>query len=137
MTRVAHIEPDFVEFIPDDLDDGVLYVSIKYAVAVHNCCCGCHERVVTPLSPAQWRFTYDGERISLDPSVGNGALSCNSHYTITGNRPRWARPLTATETTASIRRDQTLARDYHQAASTSASAPAGRWARLWRRLVRR
>lgn len=81
----------FVEYIPDSLDDDVLYVSLPFRTAVHRCACGCREEVVTPLGPAEWRLTYDGETISLAPSVGNWNFACRSHYVIRNGRIRWAR----------------------------------------------
>ncbi|HEX7962665.1 MAG TPA: DUF6527 family protein [Terriglobales bacterium] len=57
------LEHQFVEFIPEVLDGGVPYISVKYATAVHKCCCGCSREVVTPLSPTFWHMTFDGEMI--------------------------------------------------------------------------
>ena len=39
--RIRQIEPSFVEYVPDALDDGILYVSIPFATATHKCFCGC------------------------------------------------------------------------------------------------
>jgi hypothetical protein len=72
----------FVDEVPERLEPGTLYVSMRYATALHLCCCGCGSEVVTPLSPVQWRVTFDGETITLDPSVGSWALPCRSHYVI-------------------------------------------------------
>jgi hypothetical protein len=33
---------------------------------------------------------YDGETVSLDPSVGNWSLPCRSHYWIRRGAVRWA-----------------------------------------------
>lgn len=82
---------EFVEFIPGELKDGTVYVSIAYAIAAHKCCCGCGREVVTPLSPTDWKLIFDGESISLDPSIGNWSFDCQSHYWITHNRVVWAR----------------------------------------------
>ncbi len=71
---------EFVEFIPCELEEGVLYISIPYTTAVHNCCCGCGNRVVTPLTPADWKLSYDGEAVWLSPSIGNWNFPCQSHY---------------------------------------------------------
>lgn len=90
MGRIQKLEHEFVEFIPEDLAEGVLYISCTYATAAHKCCCGCGLEVVTPLSPTDWRMTFDGESISLSPSVGNWGFECQSHYWISGNRIRWA-----------------------------------------------
>jgi hypothetical protein len=81
---------EFVEFIPEVLEVGIIYVSIKYATAVHKCCCGCGSEVVTPISPAGWKLIFDGETVSLDPSIGNWSFSCQSHYWIHRNRVKWA-----------------------------------------------
>lgn len=93
--RVDSLIPVFVEQIPDALEEGHLYISVQYATAIHKCPCGCGHEVVTPLSPTDWRLVYDGETISLDPSVGNWSFSCQSHYWITRNRvrtaPQWSR----------------------------------------------
>ena len=56
MKRVVSIKHEFVEFIPQERQEGVLYVSIPYATAVHNCLCGCGLKVVTPISPVGWQL---------------------------------------------------------------------------------
>lgn len=61
---------------------GMLYIALRYKTVTHLCCCGCGSEVVTPLSAAQWRITFDGETVSLSPSVGNWNLPCRSHYII-------------------------------------------------------
>lgn len=81
---------EFVEYIPDDLKDGVIYVSTKFGTVVHKCCCGCGNEVVTPLSPTDWQVTFDGESISLYPSIGNWSLDCKSHYWIKNNKVKWS-----------------------------------------------
>jgi hypothetical protein len=88
--RPTRIEHEFVEFIPEDLAANTVYVSIPYATAVHPCLCGCQERVVTPLSPTDWRVVFDGETVSFHPSIGNWSFPCRSHYVIERNRVRWA-----------------------------------------------
>lgn len=84
--RHTRLDPRFVKGVPRDLEPGVLYVSMEYGTVVHSCCCGCGHEVVTPLTPTDWRLTFDGETISLWPSVGNWNLPCRSHYVIKGNR---------------------------------------------------
>ncbi len=90
MKRELVLRHEFVEFIPDELAHGVVYVSIPHATVVHKCCCGCGMEVVTPLSPTDWELIFDGESISLDPSIGNWSFDCKSHYWIRRNRVRWA-----------------------------------------------
>jgi len=76
----------FVRFIPDNLEDNIIYISIEYSIAIHNCCCGCGNRVVTPFSPTDWKLIFDGESVSLYPSIGNWSFRCKSHYWITNNK---------------------------------------------------
>lgn len=80
----------FVDYIPDKLDPGTIYVSIEHAVVAHNCCCGCGLEVVTPLAPTDWKLTFDGDTVSLDPSIGNWSFPCRSHYWITNSKVHWA-----------------------------------------------
>jgi hypothetical protein len=80
----------FVEFVPDQLDDRTLYIAMQFATATHKCCCGCGHEVVTPLSPNDWKLTFDGVSVSLTPSIGNWNFPCQSHYWIRHNRVEWA-----------------------------------------------
>lgn len=84
------IKPEFVELIPEAVKEGVLYISFRYATATHKCPCGCGEIVVTPIRPTDWTLAWDGDTVSLNPSVGNWSLPCQSHYWITRNRIIWA-----------------------------------------------
>jgi uncharacterized membrane-anchored protein len=79
----------FVEFVPEDIQPNTLYVSVEYGTAVHKCCCGCGEEVVTPLTPTDWRLIFDGETVSLAPSIGNWSFKCRSHYFIRNNNIQW------------------------------------------------
>ncbi len=84
--RVQKLEHRFVRSVPRELEPGILYVSMDYGTAVHSCCCGCGEQIVTPFSPTAWKMLYDGESVSLTPSVGNWQLACRSHYVISQGR---------------------------------------------------
>jgi hypothetical protein len=97
MTRVSELRYEFVRLIPEDLTPGTLYISVEYATASHLCCCGCGFEVVTPLSPTDWKLTFDGESVSLHPSIGNWAFACQSHYWINRNRIQWAGRMTPEE----------------------------------------
>jgi hypothetical protein len=112
MSRLDRIEHRFVNYIPESLEPGVVYISLEYGAVLHSCCCGCGETVSIPLSPVQWKLTYDGETISLAPSVGSGVLPCNSHYWIRENTVRWAPALSKHETVASLQRDRAVAVDH-------------------------
>jgi hypothetical protein len=86
------IEHRFVEFIPEqnDIENGVIYISLEYDTVVHNCLCGCRQQVITPLSPTDWKLTYDGETITLFPSIGNWNFRCKSHYWIKKSEVQWS-----------------------------------------------
>ena len=71
MNRVESLDHRFVEYIPDSLEEGVIYVSIPFATVLHPCCCGCGNEVVTPLDPTDWHLTFDGRSVPLSPSIGN------------------------------------------------------------------
>lgn len=91
MTKVSLVAPQFQEVIPEHLVDGELYVSMEHATVVHRCCCGCGSEVVTPLTPDDWQLTFDGESVTLYPSIGNWSFKCRSHYWIRQGRVVWAR----------------------------------------------
>lgn len=108
MTRLDTVRPDFVDSFPDPMSPGVLYVSIPYRTCGHLCCCGCGNEVITPLSSARWAMTYDGENVSLWPSIGNWALPCQSHYVIKDGKARWSRGYSADEIAANRDHDRQL-----------------------------
>jgi hypothetical protein len=84
--RHKRLENRFVEHIPGHLEAGILYVSMEYATSAHSCCCGCGEEVIVPFTPTDWKMTFDGESVSLRPSIGNWTLKCRSHYIIDGGK---------------------------------------------------
>lgn len=104
--RWSPLEHRFVTHFPDHLEPGVLYVSMEYGSIAHSCCCGCGQEVVTPLSPTDWKMTYDGETISLWPSIGNWSLPCRSHYVIERGRAIKAAPWTDQQIAAGRREDR-------------------------------
>ena len=131
----------FVKSIPEKLEERTLYVSMDYATVTHKCCCGCGREVVTPLSPTDWKLTYDGVSISLSPSIGNWGFDCKSHYWIVRNTVKWADQW-STEQIAAGRAHDRRAKQYYYTTDEEMSAeraargksPAGFWSRLWKRL---
>lgn len=97
---------EFVEFIPETLSQGVIYVSIPYATAAHLCCCGCGNEVNTPISPTDWTLHFNGEAISLEPSIGNWGFECQSHYWIRADRIKWAPKWSKSKIEATRARDR-------------------------------
>jgi hypothetical protein len=89
MTNLV-LEHEFVTFIPERLHPNTIYISTTYNTVVHSCGCGCGEEVVTPLSRSDWELTYNGESVSLHPSIGNWSFPCRSHYWIKDNRIVWS-----------------------------------------------
>jgi hypothetical protein len=143
--RHKRLEHRFVEHIPERLEAGILYVSMEYATSAHSCCCGCGEEVVAPFTPTDWKMTFDGETISLRPSIGNWTLNCRSHYVIDRGKVVEAGPWSDEQVEAERRRDRTAkARFYGE--SPKAAPPAqpslpkaasGFWRRLWSRIAGR
>ena len=88
--RRTYFSHQIVEFIPERLTEGILYVSHRYGTAVHKCACGCGEEVVTPLSPTDWSIQIDNGAATLHPSIGNWSLVCRSHYFIRKGKVVWA-----------------------------------------------
>lgn len=82
--------PKFVDHAPTPLQAGVLYISIPYSMVLHLCPCGCGKEVATKLSPVRYSMTYDGDTVSLSPSIGNFQFDCRSHYFIERNKVLWA-----------------------------------------------
>jgi hypothetical protein len=109
----------FVEFIPEPLDPGTIYISIRFATASHLCCCGCGQKVVTPITPTDWRLIFDGKTVSLDPSVGNWGFACRSHYWIRNNRVLWAEQWTDSEIKRGRSEDRNHKTDFFKGANTT------------------
>lgn len=123
--RHTELEPRFVKGVPRELEPGILYVSMEYGTVVHSCCCGCGHEVVTPLTPTDWNLNYDGEGISLWPSVGNWNLPCQSHYIIDRNRiiecGRWSKA----KIEAELNRDKMAKGKFYASADTSSQNNRG------------
>ena len=90
MNRVESLKLEYVDLMPKVLDQGVLYVSRKYKTATHLCCCGCDNKVVTPLKSGGWEITSKRGAVTLNPSIGSWSLACQSHYWIRGGKVVWA-----------------------------------------------
>jgi len=112
--RQSTLIPEFVDEIPANIEEGRLYVSIRYRTASHLCACGCGDTVVTPIKPPKWHLTYDGETVSLSPSIGRWQLPCRSHYVIRKNRVVWAKPWSGARIEQGRREDSEDLRDYYE-----------------------
>jgi len=92
------LRPVFVEAIPrlPEMEEGTLYVSMRFATLSHLCPCGCRRLVDVTLGPATRSLTYDGEHLTLRPSIGV-QFPCRSHYSIVRNAITWYPPISESE----------------------------------------
>lgn len=132
----------FVDSIPEEREQGVLYICVRYGTASHNCFCGCGREVVTPFSPSQWRLIFDGDTVSLDPSIGNWSFPCRSHYWIRKSIIQWAGDMNDEEIETSRVRGRLLQDLYYRdRGSGEVEAPhqlcRSEERAWWRRLVER
>jgi hypothetical protein len=117
------LQHKFVEAIPVTLDQDTLYISMEYATAVHLCICGCGNEVVTPFSPTDWKLTFDGETISLDPSIGNWNFPCQSHYYIVNSQVRMSSKWSSEEIDLGRKKDARKKKNYFQARKKAQNKP--------------
>ncbi|WP_260101967.1 DUF6527 family protein [Phaeobacter inhibens] len=116
---------------------------MEYGTAAHSCCCGCGEEVVTPFTPTDWKMIFDGETVSLNPSIGNWTLACRSHYVIKRGRVIEAGPWTDEQVAAERLRDQKAKSRHYTNQPTVNTTPsptrglehdtqrASIWKRIW------
>lgn len=119
MIKHKSLQHVFVGSFPSRLEPGKLYVSVEYGSVAHSCCCGCGEEIVTPLTPTDWHIVYDGETITLHPSVGNWTLACRSHYVIRKGEILEAPAWSDRQVAAERRRDGQAKAAYFGTASSS------------------
>ena len=105
--RTTQWQVEWVEDMPERMGAGKLYISVKHRLVEHLCACGCGTEVSLPLGRSEWRLMYDGDSISIWPSVGNWRLPCKSHYIIEENRTRWCRHWSEEEILAGRMRGRT------------------------------
>ena len=89
MPKLAKIDLKLVQYAPKTLEPGILYVSEEFGAALHLCACGCGAKISTPLGVTEWKFENSQTGPSLDPSVGNWQLPCQSHYWISKGEVVW------------------------------------------------
>ena len=123
MPRLSRFEHRFVDSFPKPLEMGVLYVSVRFRTAAHLCACGCGNKVVTPFSPAGWSMRFDGESVTLAPSVGNGRIPCRSHYFIEKDQVIWSYAMTDDLTAESQGRDAAARARYYGAQPHANAGP--------------
>jgi hypothetical protein len=149
MLRHNRLEHRFVQYIPEQLGPGIIYISMEYATAAHLCCCGCGGQVITPFTPTDWKLTFDGETISLWPSIGNWNFPCRSHYIIRHNQVVTADPWSEKQVKGGRRRDRSRKLNFYDDLnrgenalpptidSTVENEKPGLWNRLKKRVRRK
>lgn len=116
--KQSAFQAEFVEFIPEALRDGVIYISQKYRTATHRCACGCGSEVVTPLDPTGWSLWTNRRAVTLHPSIGNWSLPCRAHYWIRNGKVVWAASMTTQHIQIGRAADQRM-RDRYFARATA------------------
>lgn len=89
MNRITKIQVRYTKHIPEELENGIIYISKHFNVAVHLCACGCRGEAVTPLN--RWDLTENEGKVTLSPSIGNwkGERSYHAHYHIINSEIKW------------------------------------------------
>lgn len=88
MTKIFSVLPEYVDLTLEKLEFGKLYISKKYNIATHLCCCGCGKETVTPLEETGWKL-IENSGVSLSPSIRNFNFHCKSHYFVKNNQIEW------------------------------------------------
>jgi hypothetical protein len=123
-----------VQYMPKELEPGVLYVSEEFGTAAHLCACGCGSKIRTPLGPTEWAVKDDPGGPSLWPSVGNWQKECKSHYVITKGEVKWCTTWTAEQIEAGRRDEQDRRRVYYENLDRQRGGLLARfWRWLWHR----
>jgi hypothetical protein len=113
--KLETIATRHVEFMPKQLEPGILYVSDTYGTAAHLCACGCGAKIRTPIGPTEWAVTETPSGPSLWPSVGNWQQTCQSHYVIDGGKVIWCGKWTPGQIIAGRRAEEARRNVYYDA----------------------
>lgn len=124
----------FVEYIPEQIEERTIYISMEYGTAVHKCACGCGEEVVTPLTPHDWTLIYNGESISLRPSIGNWSLKCQSHYWITEDKIEWAHKWSKDKINKNRKQDSLNKKKYFNSKTQKKESSKSRLQTFWQKI---
>ncbi len=102
-----------VHYIPAALEPGILYMSEEFKIAMHLCACGCGSKVPISLGPAGWTVREQNGKPTIKPSIGSGQLLCNSHYSISEGKVKWALAMSAAEAVAALKSDHNRREAYY------------------------
>jgi hypothetical protein len=125
--KIERIQLQRVEFMPKQLEPGILYLSEKYNAVAHLCACGCGAKIRTPLGPTEWAIEDTTAGPSLWPSVGNWQQVCKSHYVIDSGNVVWCGTWTPERILAGRRAEEARRKMHYDATS----AKDGLLTRFW------
>lgn len=126
--KLSTITLQRVEYMPKQLEPGILYLSERFGTAAHLCACGCGEKIRTPIGPTEWSVKEVAGRLSVWPSVGNWQKSCQSHYIIRDGRIIWRDQWSAEQIAAGRTREQVRRKAHYDTMYAQKSL----WQRFWR-----
>ncbi len=126
--KLSNLTLQRVEYMPKQLEPGILYVSEQFSTAAHLCACGCGEKIRTPLGPTEWSVKETPGGPSVWPSVGNWQKPCQSHYVIQNGKIIWYDQWSAAQIAAGRRGEQERRKAHYEAMYTQ----PGLLQRLWR-----
>lgn len=115
---------EFVTAFPDRLEEGILYVSVEFGTSAHRCFCGCGQEVYSRFSPRDWAMAFDGETVSLWPSIGNWSFPCQSHYILKKGQVQWADRLSREEIELGRSADRDRKARHYGTEATARTAPS-------------
>ena len=89
MSKITEFSIQFIELMPEEIQEGVLYISLVYSTTCHKCFCGCGVETFAPISgDSGWALKNNAGVVSLTPSLKQ-RLECQSHYYLTENKVIW------------------------------------------------
>lgn len=121
-----------VDFMPSTFDEGVLYLSEEFGIAIHLCACGCGEKVKTPIGPTEWKVAQTKDGPTVYPSIGNWQQACRSHYFIRNGRVVWMPEWTESAVELGRKAEMIRREAYYEALQPR----QGWFKRFWRWLLR-
>lgn len=125
--KLSTLTLQHVEYMPKQLEPGILYVSEQFSTAAHLCACGCGEKIRTPLGATEWSVKETAGGPSVWPSIGNWQKSCQSHYVIQNGKIVWYDQWSAAQVAAGRRGEQERRKAHYEAMYAQKSL----WQRFW------